>query len=408
MRALILSPALMWPLHSGAKIRMFHVIKHLSRQFDITLLSLAEDSDARALGPIAEWCEDVRIVPGGLRRNRAVLRSALSLSPYQVVKFWTPQFQEELDTMLDQERFHVIWVNSISMMVYLRPCLTASSVVALDEYSANELEWMRYAKEGPILRRLFAIWNLLKGQRFQRRVLQYVDVFVSVSEEEADFMQQRVPASAKVWIVPNGVDGTYFQSKSLGMKPGNVILFCGSMDITMNVDAVCYFASAIFPAIRRVVSDAEFWIVGRKPSKKVHQLATFDGVWATGTVEDVRPFYERAKVSVAPFRFGAGTKLKVLESMAMGVPIVSTSTGCQGIKVQSGKEVWVADDARAFAKAVTQLLLDEQSGLEMCEAARRLIEERYDWGSILENVGDRLIQEVFHKRGTVTSNTHTS
>jgi sugar transferase (PEP-CTERM/EpsH1 system associated) len=402
MRALILSPVLMWPPNSGAKIRMFQVIKHLSRQFDLTLLSLTEDSNARELGPIADWCEDVRIVPSRLKRSQAILRSALSLSPYRVVKFWAPRFQEELDTILAQEQFHVIWVNSRSMMVYLRPCLTASSVVALDEYSANELEWMRYAKKGPILRRLFAMWNLLKGQRFQRQVLQYVDVLISVSEEEAGFLQQRLPASAKVWIVPNGVDGTYFQSKSLGMKQGNVILFCGSMDITMNVDAVCYFASAIFPAIRRVVSDAEFWIVGRKPSKEVRQLAAFDGVWATGTVEDVRPFYERAKVSVAPFRFGAGTKLKILESMAMGVPVVSTSTGCQGIKARAGKEAWIVHDARAFAEAVTELLLDEQAGLEMRELARKLVEERYDWGGILSDVGNRLIQEVFRKRREVT------
>jgi glycosyltransferase involved in cell wall biosynthesis len=215
-------------------------------------------------------------------------------------------------------------------------------------------------------------------------------------------MQQRVPASAKVWTVPNGVDAMHFQPGSLGMKRVNVILFCGSMDVTMNVDAVRYFASAIFPAIRRVVSDAEFWIVGRNPSEDVHKLAALDGVLVTGTVEDVRPFYEKAKVSVAPFRFGAGTKLKILESMAMGVPVVSTSTGCQGIKARAGKEVWIAHDARAFAEAVTELLLDDQAGLEMREAARKLVEERYDWGGILRDVGDRLIQEVFRKRREVT------
>lgn len=378
---------------------MLHTVKHLSCSFDIILLSLAEDSDGRELGPIADWCEDVRIVPGRLKRNQAILRSALSLSPYRAVKFWTPQFQEELDTILDQEQFHVIWVSSRSMMAYLRPRLTASSVVALDEYSVNELEWMRYAKEGPIPRRLFAMWNLLKEHRFRRRVLQHVDVLVSVSEEEANFMQQRVPASAKVWIVPNGVDAMYFQSRSPGMKRENVIMFCGSMDITMNVDAVRYFAHAILPTIKRIVPDAEFWIVGRNPSEDVHKLAALDGVLVTGTVEDVRPFYEKAKVSVAPFRFGAGTKLKILESMAMGVPVVSTSKGCQGIEVQVGKDIQVTNDAGAFADAVIRLLLNEQSNLEIRLAARRLVEKRYDWGTILEGVEDRLIQQVVRKRG---------
>jgi glycosyltransferase involved in cell wall biosynthesis len=94
--------------------------------------------------------------------------------------------------------------------------------------------------------------------------------------------------------------------------------------------------------------------------------------------------------------------LKILESMAMGVPVVSTSTGCQGIKARAGKEAWIVHDARAFAEAVTELLLDEQAGLEMRELARKLVEERYDWGGILSDVGNRLIQEVFRKRREVT------
>jgi sugar transferase (PEP-CTERM/EpsH1 system associated) len=398
MRALILSPVFLWPPNSGEKIRMFHTIKHLSRWFDITLLSLAEEADVVDLGPIADWCEDVRIVPGVMRRDLAIPRSVFSLSPYRVVKFWAPQLQKICDTTFEREQFDVIWINFLNMMVYLRPSFASSGIVVLDQISADERIWIQYLREGSIPHRLFSGWNLLKVRRFQRRMLQHIDVLVAVSDEEADLMQQRVPASARIWTVPNGVDTAYFRSDSLGPRQGDVILFCGSMDVTMNVDAVCYFAHRVFPVVRHDVPDAELWIVGRNPSKQVRRLASLDGVRVTGAVEDVRPFYEKAKVSVAPFRFGAGTKLKILEAMAMGTPVVSTSSGCQGLDVQAGKEIQIADDAGAFADAVTQLLLNEQSGLEMRLAARNSVEKKHDWGVILERVGERLIQEILDQR----------
>jgi sugar transferase (PEP-CTERM/EpsH1 system associated) len=397
MRALILSPTFVWPPDSGAKIRIFHTIKHLSRRFDLTLLSLAGDSKPRELGPLAEWCQNVRVVPRVVTRNQALLRSAFSLRPYRVVKFWTRRFQEAVETELERGNFDVIWVNFQNMVGYVPPCLAVSTTVILDQHNADELMWMRFASQGALPRRLFAKWNLLKSSRFQRQVLRYVDVLVSVSQDEADFMRQRVRAGVKIWVVPNGVDATHFQPRPQALRQGNVILFCGSMDVTMNIDAVCYFVSKIFPVIRGAVPDAEFWIVGRNPNKDVRQLNAQDGVRVTGAVEDVRPFYEGAKVAVVPFRFGAGTKLKVLEAMAMGVPTVSTSTGCQGIDAEEGKEIWIVDDPEAFADTVVKLLLDEQAGLAMREAARRLVEERYDWGSIFRSVGDALIEEVSHK-----------
>jgi sugar transferase (PEP-CTERM/EpsH1 system associated) len=399
----MLSPVLIWPPNSGAKIRMFHIIKYLSHRFDITLLSLAENLDARELGPLTEWCRDVKIMPEVLKRHMAALRSALSLRPYRVVKFWSPRFQQRCDAAFDQVQLDVVWVNFLNMMVYVHPPLASSSLVVLDQHNADERIWMQYAEQGTVLRRLFGWWNLLKVRRFQERMLEHVDVLISVSEEETEFMRHRVCPSTTVWTIPNGIDTKYFRPKPLASKPGNVILFCGSMDVTMNVDAVRYFAYEVFPIVKRDVPDAEFWIVGRNPGKDVHKLAALHAVRVVGTVEDVRPFYEKAKVSVTPFRFGAGTKLKILESMAMGVPVVSTSNGCQGIEARAAEEIWVADDAKAFADAVIQLLLDEQQNLKISAAARKLVEERYDWEVVLENVGDKLIQAVFRKRGYLSA-----
>jgi glycosyltransferase involved in cell wall biosynthesis len=374
---------------------MFHVIKHLSHRFDVTLLSLTEEPKVPDLGPVTDWCQDVKVVPGVLRRDQAILRSVLSLKPYRAVRFWTPQFQAVCDMTLAKTQFEVIWVNFLNMMIHLLPTSRISGVTVLDQHNADERLWKQYVGRGPILHRLFSRWNLIKVRRLQRQELSKVDIVASVSREEADFMRSRAPARVKIWVVPNGVDTTYFQPDLSGQKKNNILMFCGSMDVTMNVDAVYHFADDIFPLIKQQVRDAEFWIVGRNPGKKVRQLAALEGIRVTGEVADVRPFYRKAKVSVAPFRFGAGTKLKILESMAMGVPVVSTSSGCYGIEV--GEGVKVRDHPGQFADAVAQQLLDQPSSPESMLAIRKLVTDKYDWGTILEPMGENLAQEALQK-----------
>jgi len=216
-------------------------------------------------------------------------------------------------------------------------------------------------------------------------LLQRVDVILSVSEEDAAFTRARLPNPAtKVWVVPNGVEiGSFVPNRPL---PENRIIFCGAMDILMNIDAVVRFARRVFPEVREIVPDAEFWIVGRNPDDKVRALDSIPGVKVTGQVADVRPYYAKSKVAVAPFRYGGGTKLKVLEAMALGVPVVATPIGCQGIKCVSGKHLLVEEAEEEFALSVVNLLNDDVLWKSIVVEARRLVEQRYSWEKILEKV----------------------
>jgi glycosyltransferase involved in cell wall biosynthesis len=211
-------------------------------------------------------------------------------------------------------------------------------------------------------------------------------------------MRERVPNYCHVWIAPHGVDIEYFQPTSAWENKSNIIIFCGSMNVTMNVDAALRSAQKIFPIVRNAVPDAEFWIVGRNPDRRVLKIAGLEGITVTGTVEDVKPYYEKAKVAVAPFRYGGGIKVKILEAMAMGVPVVSTDVSCFGLEVTPGKHILTANDDEAFAKQVVLLLKDSSLWKKLSDEGRLLVKQKYVWRSIVEEVVAHLENLVAEKR----------
>jgi glycosyltransferase involved in cell wall biosynthesis len=174
----------------------------------------------------------------------------------------------------------------------------------------------------------------------------------------------------------------------------NSILLCAGFGVYRNAEAAIWFARQVFPRVREANPRAEFWIVGSNPPLEVRQLADIPGVHVTGTVEDVRPYYCRAAVSVAPYRYGEGTKLKVLEAMACGVPVVTTRIGCQGINVQDGKDIRIAETVEAFTERVTELLGNSEQRWGMGARARRLIEQEYAWTKIVGDLEPKLNQLV--------------
>lgn len=407
MKILMLSPTFPWPLNIGDKIRIYHMLKELSRCHDITLISLVhrEEEMAKKEETVRKHCSELHVIQACKSRRRAAIGAVFSFQPYRVVKFSSPHLRRLMNQVLRMESFDIVWIHFLNMAAYLTPALSQRALTVLDQHNADELMWESYAGEGNWAVRAFARQNLWKLRRFQQKVFKQVNVVLSVSEQEAEFMRGRTPPSCQVWALPNGVDIEYFHPSSSSEQKGNVILFCGSMDIMMNVDAVLRFTREIFPLVRREIPNAEFWIVGRNPDPKVTGLEKYEGVKVTGTVDDVRLYYERAKVATASFRYGAGTKLKILEAMAMEVPVVSTRIGCQGIEAVHEHHLFVEDENHHFAQRVIKLLQDEGLRQTVGLAGRQLVEEKYSWKSIITSVMRRwkeLIQEKRARMGGAT------
>jgi glycosyltransferase involved in cell wall biosynthesis len=162
-------------------------------------------------------------------------------------------------------------------------------------------------------------------------------------------------------------------------------MFIGSMDYPPCVDAALYFCREIFPRIRHTISAAEFWIVGRNPGSEVLQLAG-DGVHVTGQVDDVIPYYRQSTVCVVPLRAGGGTRLKILEAMALGRPVVSTTIGCEGLDVVDGVHLLIADTPEQFAEKTIRLLTDRQLYQDISANGRQLVVTKYDWNIITSHL----------------------
>ncbi|MEM4202673.1 MAG: glycosyltransferase [Candidatus Methanomethylicaceae archaeon] len=403
MKVLMLSPIFPYPLNLGAKIRIYYVLRELARAgHEVTLVCLNEEGiKPLELEVIKSYCRRLEIVPVKLKsRTWTALRALFSHKTYGLAKFESVELRKRIaDTLC--EPYDVVWVHFMESLAYLPDfSLHPKPLVILDQHNADELFWANYARSGLPWVRFFAWQNIWKLRWFQRQVLRIVDVVLSVSEEDAAFTRMCLPnPSTQVWVVPNGVDTEYFQPQS-NKERQNRIIFCGAMDIFMNIDAVVWFARNVFPKVREAVPDAEFWIVGRDPTPDVRALGAIPGVYVTGRVEDVRPYYAKAKVAIAPFRYGGGTKLKILEAMASGVPVVATPIGCQGIKAVSGRHLFIAERGEVFTNWVITLLREGALRERVAVEARRLVEQEYSWQGILREPISRLEQLVNMQSGS--------
>jgi glycosyltransferase involved in cell wall biosynthesis len=235
-----------------------------------------------------------------------------------------------------------------------------------------------------------ALYSLIQWQKLRRYeacACRVADRVIAVSEADADALRRLVPG-LPVTVVPNGVDLDYYSATSNLQPPTSnfELVFTGKMDFRPNVDAVVWFCGQVLPRIWRIAPEVRFVIAGRDPSRRVQALAADQRIAVTGYVADVRPYIAGAGVYVVPLRVGGGTRLKVLEAMAMGKAIVSTRLGCEGIAATDGQELVVADTADDFARQVLTLLADPARRRTLGTAARRLVEQRHQWGAIVSQL----------------------
>jgi glycosyltransferase involved in cell wall biosynthesis len=406
----MISPAYPFPPDNGAKRRIVAAVSYLSQIHDLTLASIREPNSSGGLpGEMYEglW-QDFVVNQSCKSKVPTALKAAFSTHSYSQVKYWSRSLQEGVLSRFNTQHFDCVWIHFLFMANYIeqifskimwdqRPPLP---IFVLDEHNVDELTYKNLLRTSAnTFRKMYATLEILKARFLQKRWFPRFDAILCVSPEDLQKTAQYVEQSANVWLAPNGVDIGYFQprAKQEFQEPTPIIVFGGSLDVKMNQDAVLWFSASILPLIKQRIADVRFWIVGRDPSPEVKKLGQRQGIKVTGTVADVREYYRQARVFVVPLRFGGGTKLKTLEAMAMGLPIVSTEVGAQGLDIKWGREIFIADRPEDFADRVVELLKDRDRADQMGAEARRLVEKRYIWTSIMGDVNDKLIN-LFKKR----------
>jgi sugar transferase (PEP-CTERM/EpsH1 system associated) len=386
----MLAHRLPYPPHTGDKVRAYHVVRHLSRTHDVTLACL---SDERRFEEAREaLCRDVGDVQVAAIRPRAKrIQALIELARGRsatVAYFDSAELRARI-ARRGGDPFDLVYVSSSSMAQYLTELPRRPTV--MDYVDIDSDKWLQYGRSLPIHKAWVYRLEARRLREQELAVARRADRGVVATDEEARLLRTMAPWLA-VRVVPNGVDLDYFAPVA---EPAThpTLVFAGVMNYLPNVDAAVYFCDAIFPEIRRRVPDARFVIVGRDPSSAVRRLASGDGVTVTGTVPDVRPHLREAAVSVAPLRLGRGIQNKVLEAMAMGLPVVATPTAVRGIHGRPGEHVSVTEHPGEFVEAVVQLLVNRQRRVRAGRAGRAYVERHHSWAASLARL-DAVIEEA--------------
>jgi sugar transferase (PEP-CTERM/EpsH1 system associated) len=388
-KALFLTPDLPYPPHQGGTIRSFNLIKNLARRHEIHLLSFVQDRiKGDSVDALLDYCATMATVSAPARSPiRRALSVLFSSKPDMALRLPSAEFMNQLRILLNRERFDIVQVEAIEMAQYglaIRHMnLSPRPLVLFDDINAEYLLQRRAFEtdRGHPGRWLAAFYSLIqwrKLMRYEARVCRELDRVVVVSDADREALQELVPG-LRSSVVPNGVDTTYFLPGDPGAESDTTLVFTGKMDFRPNVDAVLWFGQEVLPLVHDEIPEARFNVVGRNPHPRLRSLGQESSVTLTGYVDDVRPYIAGAGVYVVPLRVGGGTRLKVLEAMSMGKAIVSTSLGCEGIDVTHDRHLVIADQPRAFAKSVVELLRNRSRRRELGIEARHLAESRHDW-----------------------------
>ncbi len=400
LRILVFAPQVPWPPTQGSAIRNYHIVKALAKGHRVTLLAFG-DPDADP-GPLAAAGVEVIAVPEPARRTtgKRALDLVATTAPdlARRLSSETMRTTARLKAILD-EPYDIVHVEGLEMAPFGLDVLQATPAGrrARLVYDAHNAEWQiqqRAFDADKIERRrwvaaAYSAIQTMKLRSFEARVLRTAWLTAAVSEADAAALRYLVPY-ARIVVVPNGVDTRTFRPVSTEDEDPSLVVFTGKMDYRPNVDAVLWFVGEVWPRITTARPATQFVIVGRDPAPAVRALGEVPGVSVTGKVVDVRPWLARAGVVVAPLMVGGGTRLKVLEAMAMSKAVVATRLAIEGLSVDPGVELEVADAPRDMAATIVGLLDDPARRALLGAAARRRVEFQYRW----EQVGWELEAEI--------------
>lgn len=399
MKLLALSQWFPYPPDNGSRLRIYNLLKNLAPKHSIRLLAFHDgQTDPKHMAELNKVCEHVEVVPArdfdptGLRS----MAGLFSMRPRSSVDLWSPEMAAVVRRELIAEPPEAILAFTLRCAEYVADCTFVPKVLDLENAEAAYIRRLADAQNTWSRKvRLKLTW--VKLVRHERRLIGSFDCVLTVSEEDRDELIKTAPgAAARVSIVPNGVDISLLNYQG-PRKEQYRIISTGALTYNANYDANLLFCREILPRINKRIPKAEFVITGAYKQVDVRPFVEA-GAILTGFVPDIRPEVARSAVLVAPLRFGGGTRLKILEAMALGTPVVSTATGAMGIGAVSGKHLLLAEEPAEFADAVCRILEDEALALKLAAGGRELVAAGFGWDaisakldSILENIGNKVV-----------------
>jgi len=388
LNILFLSTENPFPVDHGHHIRTYHVLKALAAHHHIYFVAFAQDpSGLKYTHELQGLCKSIKIFQLRFRGWRQAVLALVNLfSPLPLIaqKYHDPQTVDYIKKLIDEVKIDLVHIDLLHLANYRRalnsrPCI-------LVNHNVESLRILRWSKiERNILLQYFLRYQYFKLRNFERAICTQFNRCIVVSDYDKAFLADLCGGGNFV-SVPNGVDADYFQPSDGEVIP-NSLVWTGSMKSPYNRDAVIYFLGKIWPIIQRNIPEARVTFVGGSPAKKLKDTAKkYPNINYTDYVQDVRRYVAESAVFIAPLRCGSGTKIKILNAMAQGKPVVTTSIGAEGIDAKPDAEIIIADAPAEFAEKTIYLLRNPQEARKIGLRARKVITEKYDWKIINKKI----------------------
>jgi polysaccharide biosynthesis protein PslH len=384
LRVLVIAEEICCPANSGKRMRTWNLMRRLAQRHSISYLCFGRTGDP-GVAEVAQAGIQVHLVyPTNEQRGWSLfwglVGNLFSPNPYSADKHYSGPFRRKLQELLSSQPFDVVHFEGTHCARYLGSVENVPRV--LGTHNIESQIWFRRAEQSPSwIRRVFFKSQAIKMRRFERLASLQAEAATAVTSQDA--VQMRSWGASEVSVVSNGADLQAYQSLAPATEPTE-LLFLASLDWFPNLDALAFFVRQILPLIFSFEPKAILRIVGRRPSKPLRKLVSGNPhAELVGEVTDVRPYLARAGVVVVPLRIAGGSRLKILEALAAGKAVVSTSIGAEGLELVPGEHFEVADTPLQFAERTAALLADVKMRDRLGENGRRLVTDRYGWDRIV-------------------------
>ena len=384
LKILMLVPFLPNIQTSGGQTRWYNIIKHLSKEHEITLFSLKkDDSEKKFIPELEKYCKKVRVFsrPKSPWTLKNILLAELGFYPLVVIRNFSVSERKAVKEELEKEKYDLIHAEAF----YVMPHIPETDVpTILVEQTIEYMVYKHYVdNEVPLILKPFYYLDVYKLKYWEKYYWKKADRLVSVSHEDRQAMQKLIPGIG-VDVIPNGVDADYYVAKKVAKKtPPRVMYGVTNFEWLQNVEAVNLLINEVWPIIHKEEPDVKLWIVGRRIPKKIVKLAKErDDIEITESIEDARDAYLSSTVMVTPIKGAGGTRLKILEAMAAGLPIVSTSIGVAGLGLKSGKHTLISNSMSGLAEEAIKIIRSKKLADTMGKEAQKFVRDNFDWKTI--------------------------
>jgi len=402
-KLLFLSRWFPFPADNGSRLRILNLLRLFSQEYHITLVSFWEGSPPSSdhLEYIQAYCPEIHPVPYPLANKNITtsITGLLSGKPKSLIERDSQPMRTLIRRLVANTNYELVLASQIDMAPFALEAPGAIRI--LDELEVSSY-FTRLEREKNPLKKLRLSLTLWKQKAYLETLLPHFAGITSVSKEEIRAVLRQAPGVTHTQVIPNGVTVEPLGQRSSAPVPGRMI-YSGSISYHPNFDAVQYFLEHSFPLIDRQYPGVSFHVTGSIDGVCLDPFRLLDNVVFIGYVPEVRPLIAESWVSVVPLRLGGGTRLKILEAMALGTPVVSTSKGAEGLDVQHDRDLLIADPPEEFAAAVYKILIDPGLRSSIGNSGRRLVETTYSWdriGGLYLSYLDRVISQASRPRQT--------